>query len=248
MTNPKDEYAKRGPLTNEEIQDMLDRASKIQNEYFKLRVRALIGILKKFGKRRVEISNLKITDLKVENDFLFITFTLRKKHKRGLFQYLKYLKKETPEGLNKAYPVLVAEWRTWRLTEEGSRYKEERRTKKVSVTDKYAKLILDYVAYLKEKYPKAQYVFPSGRTVFGQAYIVMDDRPLSGRQLLNLIKPLNRRVWLHLFREFLGKTIAEEDNTIQGVYRVKESLDLEQEETAWRYIRRFGVQEVKAET
>jgi hypothetical protein len=248
MTNPKSSYKTRGPLTNEEIQDMLDKASTIQNEYFKLRVRALIGILKKFGKRRVEISNLKLTDLKVENDFLFITFTLRKKHKLGLFQYLKVLKKTNPEALNKPYPVLVSEWQTWRLTEEGQHIKEERRTKKVSVGDKYARLILEYVAYLNEKHPTAQFLFPSGHTVFGQTYIVIGDRPLSGRQLLNLIKPLNRKAWLHLFRELRGKEIAEEDPSIAGVYKVKESLDLENEETAWRYIRRFGVQEVKAET
>jgi integrase len=248
MTNPSKKYKTRGPLTNEEIQGMLDRASRLQNEYFRLRVRALIAILKKFGKRRLEISTLKLTDLKVENDFLFITFTLRKKHKFGLFQYLKVLKKTNPDGLNKSYPILVSEWQTWRLTEQGQHVKEERRTKKVSLSDRYARLILEYVTYLNEKYPKAEYVFPSGRTVFGQSYLVVGDRSLSGRQLLNLIKPLNPRAWLHLFRELVGKEIAEEDNTIAGVYKVKESLDLENEETAWRYIRRFGIQEVKVET
>ena len=248
MTNPNKKYANRGPLSTEEIQTMLDKAAKIDNEYFRLRVQALIGILKKFGKRRLEISTLKLTDLKVENDFLYVTFILRKKHKLGLFQYLKFLKKESPEGLNKPYPVLVAEWQTWRLTEEGQHVKEEKRTKKVSVTDKYAKLILEYTGYLTEKHPTAQYLFPSGHTAFGQTYLVIGDKPLSGRQLLNIIKPLNPKAWLHLFRELIGKEIAEADGSIQGVYRVKETLDLEQEETAWRYIRRFGVQEVKTET
>lgn len=248
MTNPSKAYKNRDPLTNEEIQDMLDKASKIGNEYFRLRVRALIAILKKFGKRRLEIGNLKLSDLKVDNDFLFITFTLRKKHKLGLFQYIKFLKKTNPDELNKSYPVLVQQWQSWRLTEEGSHIKEEKRTKKVSVTDKYAGLILEYIAFLNEKYPTCQYLFPSGREIFGQSYIVIGDKAMSGRQLLNLIKPLDPEAWLHLFRELIGKELAEQDNTIQGVYRVKETLDLEREETAWRYVRRFGIQEVKVET
>jgi len=122
--------------------------------------------------------------MKVENDFLFMTFTLRKKHKLGLFQYIKFLKKTNLEGLNKPYPVLVSEWESWKQTEQGQRIKEERRTKKVSVADKYAKLILEYVDYLTVKYPDAEFLFPSGKTVFGQTYVVLGDRALSGRQLL----------------------------------------------------------------
>ena len=55
-------------------------------------------------------------------------------------------------------------------------------------------------------------------------------------------------MWLHLFREFKGAEIAKQEGlSLKGVYQVKETLDLEKEATAYRYIRRFAVQEMKTE-
>ena len=74
------------------------------------------------------------------------------------------------------------------------------------------------------------------------------DQHLSGRQLLRLIKPLNENAWLHLFRETKGAEIArEKGRTIDAVYSVRETLDLENETTAYRYVRRYAVQEMKSE-
>ena len=92
------EYKNRGILTAQEIDEMLNKADLIESEYFRLRVKALISMVKKFGKRRAEVSELKRSDLKKEKGYLYITFTLRKKHKLGLFQYLKFLKKDNPQG------------------------------------------------------------------------------------------------------------------------------------------------------
>jgi site-specific recombinase XerD len=100
MTNPRvvvngliDEAAtkelrNRDPLSNEEIDLMITEAGKIEQDYFRFRVKALIGLVKKFGKRMSEIAVLKREDLKVENGKLLVTFVLRKKHKKGFFQYL----------------------------------------------------------------------------------------------------------------------------------------------------------------
>ena len=72
---------------------------------------------------------------------------------------------------------------------------------------------------------------------------------VSGRQLLLLIKPLDKKAWLHLFRETKGAEIAKEyGNNLAGITEVKETLDLEKEETAYIYTRRYAVQEIKAET
>ena len=49
MTNPAIE---RGVPTEAEIVDTLKKADKIPSEYFRLRVKALIALAKKFGKRR----------------------------------------------------------------------------------------------------------------------------------------------------------------------------------------------------
>ena len=191
MTSPSKKYKNREPLSSIEIQEMINKADQIKNEYFRLRVKALVSLLKKFGKRKAEINSLRISDLKTENGFLYVTFTIRKKHKLGLFQNLKFLKKTDQTLLNKSYPELVTEWQSWKLTELGQHIKEEKRTKKVSVMDKYAKFIEEYLTFLAQNYLGLEYLFPSGHSVFGQSYIVKGERALSGRQLLNLIKPLN---------------------------------------------------------
>jgi hypothetical protein len=248
MTNASESYANRGPLDDKEITAMLEEADKISNVYFKLRVKALIGLLKKFGKRRIENLTLKLSDLEVKEGYLYVTFTLVKKHKKGLFQYIKQLKKETPSMLEKPHNEIERQWKAWQQTERGYRVKLEKRTKKVSCEDYYAKLIIEYLEYLKEKVPNCIFLFPSGKAIF-QNYMIIPDKHLSGRQLLRLIKPLNRKAWLHLFRDHVAAKIARDSgDTIRSIYEIRDTLDLEKEETAYNYVRRYGIQEVKAET
>jgi integrase len=248
MPNPSKKYRNREIPTNKEIEEILENAGEIQNEYFRLRVKALIALVKKFGKRRKELAQLERTDLKTKGHFLYVTFTIAKKHKKGLFQYFKFLKKTNPSELNKPYPVLVEEWQSWRETELGQHIKVERRTKRVNTRDKYAKIILEYMDYLNEHLSNARYIFPSGKAVF-QNYFVFEDRHLSGRQLLRLIKPLAPTMWLHLLRETKGAEISRDlGMNITAVTEVKNMLDLEREETAWNYVRRYAIQEAKAET
>jgi integrase len=246
MTNPK--FRHRGIIKPKELDVMLKKADKIEFEYFRLRVKALIALVKKFGKRRAEIASLKREDLKIENNKLLVTFTLRKKHKRGFHQFIKFLEKNEPKQLEKPLSELKLDHEEWTLTNEGYRVKKEFRTKSVDVKDKYAHLIIEYLDFLNENYPEAKYVFPSGQEVFGSNYVVFWDRHLSGRQLLRLIKPLSETVWLHLFRETKGAEIArEKGRTLDAVYEIRETLDLENEETAYRYVRRYAVQEMKSE-
>lgn len=142
----------------------------------------------------------------------------------------------------------MAEWQQWRETELGQHVKKERRTKRVNTRDKYCKMILEYLDYLSEHIPKAKYLFPSGKAVF-QNYFVFENKHLSGRQLLRLIKPLNKKMWLHLLRETKGAEISRDlGMNITAVTEVKNMLDLEREETAWNYVRRYAVQEAKTET
>lgn len=248
MTNPSKQYRNRGIITEHELEEMLKKTDEITNKYFRLRVRALIALVKKFGKRRIEQTLLKRSDLKIQHGYLYVKFTIRKKHKRGLFQYFQFLKKTNPEALNKPLPELQAEWKTWQTTEEGYHVKEEKREKRISTQDRYIKFVLEYLDYLRENHNEVKYVFPSGHSVFGTAYIFYPDKALSGRQLLRLVKPLNPKVWLHLLRETKGAEVARDrGNTLESVYAVRDTLDLENEETAYRYVRRYAVQEIKAE-
>jgi hypothetical protein len=150
--------------------------------------------------------------------------------------------------LDKPYAVLVKDWRAWQQTKEGHRIKEERRVKGVSVHDKYAKLILEYLAFLKANHDETSWLFPSGKTVFGETYILYPEKQLSGRHILSLIKPLNPTVWMHLFRETRGAEVArDKGRSLDSVFAVRDSLDLENEATAYRYVRRYAVEVVKTE-
>jgi integrase len=248
MTNPSNRYKNREIPTNQEIDAAIAKADEISNDYFRLRVKALIALAKKFGKRRKEIAIVEVADVRTERHYLIVTFTIVKKHKKGLFQYFRFLKRSDPDGLNKPYPQLVEDWKAWRETELGQRVRTERRTKKVNIRDRYAKMILEYRDYVKANFPKAKFLFPSGKAVF-QNYVVDEDNHLSGRQLLRLIKPLDPTLWLHLLRETKGAEISRDlGMNITAVTEVKNMLDLEREETAWNYVRRYAVQEAKAET
>ena len=50
MSNPK--FKKQGIVTAKELDAILNKADKIKDKYFRLRVKALIALVKKFGKRR----------------------------------------------------------------------------------------------------------------------------------------------------------------------------------------------------
>ena len=128
------------------------------NEYFRLRVKCIIALAKKFGKRRAEIASLKMNDLTVEDDYLYVTFILRKKHKKGLFQYLQFLRNEDPTALDKPYTMLELEWFEWTKTEEGYRVKRDKRTKRISLKDLYAKIIHDYYRFMKQNFPEAHFL------------------------------------------------------------------------------------------
>ena len=78
--------------TEKEIEKLLKKAETLKDEYFQLRAKAIIGLVKVFLKRRGELCFLEMTDLTVEKGFLSITFTICKKSKKGLFQYFEFLK------------------------------------------------------------------------------------------------------------------------------------------------------------
>jgi len=81
MTNVKVE--RKDVLSQKEIDNMLKRADKLKPQYFALRAKAIVG-LGKTGKRRAEVASLEVSDLKVEEGFLYITFTVVKKRKKNV--------------------------------------------------------------------------------------------------------------------------------------------------------------------
>ena len=235
----------REPITDEEIETMLKKANKIEGEYFKLRAKAIVAIPKVFGNRRSEIASLKVLDLKIEGDELLITFNLSKKRKRGLYQYTKFLENKIKKGemtheefSNKTQKQLSEEWREWQKTTEGVHEKKFKSLKSVDLTSPFAQIIVEYWNYVKKNYPNAKFLFPAGKAIF-KNYMIDNSNHLQGQSLLLIVKSLDPTLWMHLFRELKGGTVAKAyGRTIQSVYEVKDALDLEKVETAWIYVKR----------
>lgn len=113
MTNVK--VRRKDVLSQKEIDSMLTKADKLKPEYFSLRAKAIVS-LGKTGKRRAEVASLEVSDLRVEGEWLYITFTVVKKRKKNvlatrrtkrfptkskyaqyIMRYLRYMKKHHPE-------------------------------------------------------------------------------------------------------------------------------------------------------
>jgi hypothetical protein len=236
-----EQFKNRLMPTEKEIENLLKKADTLETRYFQLRAKAIIGLVKIYGKRRAELCLLEQKDIIIDDKTLYVSFTILKKSKRGLFQYLEFLRKKgDPELLNKPYPVLQQEHKLWNQTKEGSRLKRYIRQKQTPTSDKYAMLIIDYYNYLQAAYPTAKFFFPSGKSLFGYEYLINKDKALTGRQILNIIKQLDPNVWMHLFRKNKGSEVARKyGRTLDSAFQVKETLDLERTETALRYIEEF---------
>ena len=207
MTNTK--INRKGVITQTEFQATMDKATEIKNEYYKLRLRCMLAILKKIGKRRGELASLELEDVKVAGKNLSVTFTVLKKRRKT------------------AETVTLG------------------REKQIPLTDPLTNPIIEYLAYMKTKHPDCKYFFPSTTNVFGTTIHFNTEKHLSGRQILRLIQSVNPKAWVHLFRETVGAEIVRADPSLLSIYKVMMRLDLESEQTAWRYIRRYHIDLIK---
>lgn len=127
------------------------------------------------------------------------------------------------------------------------------RTKKFRKDSKWAKLILEYLAYLNEHYPNCKYVYPRIHSIFGQTNIIDETQHASGQEIWRIIKSLNPNDWPHQHRERRAVKVIRNAEAKRGqadlntVYQVRDVLDLERETTAYNYIRRFQTQRVEEE-
>lgn len=225
MTNTT--VTRKDILTPHEKETMLTKADTLPTKYFRLRAKAVLALLET-GKRRSEIASLQHDDLKVDGEYL----------------------------LDSGKNILEGKYLHVTFTVVKKRKKSEvtkRRTKKYPVSSKWTAHILAYTQYLKQHHPENTWLFPSGHSVFGQAYIVDPSRHLKGQEIWRIVKALNPRDWPHLHRETRGAQIVMADEkrlgeaTLETVYRVKRALDLERETTAWNYINRYATEKIADE-
>jgi hypothetical protein len=120
-------------------------------------------------------------------------------------------------------------------------------TKRYSLTDQLTQHILEYLAYLEKLNPIPKFFLPSGKVIFGK-YVMYPNEHLSGRQVFNLIRDNSQKIWPHLGRETAAYDVVQTDNSINGIFKVQQALDLSSFATAFNYVKRFSKQEVKRQT
>lgn len=106
MTNVK--VKRKDVLSHDEITEMFKTADRILNEYSRLRARAILSLFIT-GKRRQELALLEMDSLKVEGDFLYVTFTVVKKRKKNVMSTART--KRFP--LKRYYAKCILEYHEW---------------------------------------------------------------------------------------------------------------------------------------
>jgi integrase len=224
---------KRPVISESEFKEMLSRAEKIKNPFYRLRSIAILCVLKRTGKRRGELARLKKDNVTIESDKLQIRFTLEKK-----IRHFKVCHNCSEKNSAKALfckkcgtNIEPDQVQTNRLETES--------LKSLFLSDPLAHHITDYLKFLESQKPTPLFFFPASRDIFGNAVVILQDEGIKGRQIYNLIHALNSELWPHLFRDTMGAEIVRADSSLYGLFRVMRRLDLENLETSTRYVRRF---------
>jgi len=106
MTNVK--VKRKDVLSSNEIDEMFKAADRISNEYQRLRAKAIVSLFIT-GKRRQEVATLEKDNLKVEGDYLYVTFTVVKKRKKSIMATSRT--KRFP--LKSRYAQHIIEYKEW---------------------------------------------------------------------------------------------------------------------------------------
>lgn len=201
-------------------------------------------------KRKGVLSDQEIEDMLAKADTLLnLYFRLRAKAMVGLFRTTgkRNLEVSWLEGddlkvegdrLNVTFSVVKKRKKQKVLTQ---------RTKQLNLNDPLAQHVLRYMIWMKNHHPECKYLFPSVRSMFGQTLYFHKDKHLSTRQIRRIVEKLNPSAWPHLFRETQGAEIVKKDSSLIGVFKVQMRLDLDDQESAWKYMRRYATDVIEYE-
>jgi hypothetical protein len=114
-------------------------------------------------------------------------------------------------------------------------------TKRYSLTDPLTQNILEYLAYLEKLKPKPQFWLPAGKIIFGR-YALYPNAHVTGRTVFNIIRECSEKIWPHLGRETAASDVVQTDDSINGIFKVQQTLDLSSFQTAFNYVKRFSKQ------
>ena len=76
-------YGRTKVISDLELQDMLNAADKIKEQFYRLRAKAVIALFRLSGKRRGELAMLELNDFTIEKNLLNVLFHLEKKRKNS---------------------------------------------------------------------------------------------------------------------------------------------------------------------
>ena len=228
-------------VSEEEFREMLAKAEELKPEFFRLRAKALLCILRLTGKRRGEVAQLQLNDFKVEEGFLNIMFRLEKKKRSFKLCSECGAKNVKKAKFCKQCGFDISDAPVQR------RGKQAESVKAIPLSDPYVKPILDYIGFLEKLEPKPKYVFPSVKSMFGEGLIIYPERHLTGRQVFNIVRGLSIMVWPHLFRETVAADIIKQDSSLIGAFKVQRRLDLENFVTTANYLKRFVADVIERE-
>jgi len=161
----------------------------------------LFALLWAFGKRLSEIVVLRTTDIAIRGNDLAVTFTILKKSRKT----------------RKGVPI-----------PEENRVNPPRRTKRLTLDNKYAVIIRDYWDSVKDR---GGYLFPRPQTKTGHIY---------PKYVWDFIKEMGfeQPIWTHLFRHSLATELAQAE---VSVFEMKTWFDWARIDTADEYVSAAGI-------
>jgi hypothetical protein len=117
-------------------------------------------------------------------------------------------------------------------------------TKKFSLGDTLTQHVIEYLKFLDKEYPNAEFWLPSGKMVFGN-YTVYPNCHVHDKTVFNIIRGSSESIWPHLNRETVGADVVAQDDSINAIFKVQQTLDLDPKrgfETALHYVQRYSKQ------
>jgi len=207
-------------IGDKEILDELAKANMIQDDFKRLKARAIIALLES-GKRANELAALEVSDITEDTRFLYVRFTLSKKRKTKAHQ-------------EKAIQLLQRT-KTYNIDSDMA-----------TIIKEYLSFLKQKHPGVKHLFPRLHYVFGHLVSVDLNQHM----RPLEIWRIVKALNPLDwphlhreRRAVkvIQQHQRMFGKA------TIETIFTIKKALDLKEESTAYNYIERHETQKVEEE-
>lgn len=212
--------SRKDVIGDQEILDELAKANTIQDEFKRLRAKAVIALLES-GKRANEVAALEISDITEDTRFLYVRFTLSKKRKTKAHQEkaIQLLQRTKTYNVNSDMAQIIKE---------------------------YLAFLKQKHPGVKHVFPRLHYVFGNLVSVDLSQHM----RPLEIWRTVKALNPSDwphlhreRRAVkvIQQHQRMFGKA------TIETIFTIKKALDLKEESTAYNYIERHETQQVEEE-